>query len=139
MHTIKDLIICACRNLLTLVDVRYGRITELFIRNIPENLEYLKSRDADQFDSNLNTFVNYIRTYKSEVCVTYEFTILNKHIYVYKNQNGSYKIGDAVIHNKKLAYIVDYIDSVDMYEIIYNDASVFGETHGWFKDIEFNK
>jgi hypothetical protein len=91
-----------------------------------------------QFNDNVSTFLKYVKTYKREACVTLEFITLIKHIHVHKNMKGVYKIGDLVKHKYKLAYIVDYIHTFDVYEIKYNDASVFGETYGWFKHTEFN-
>lgn len=35
-------------------------------------------------------------------------------------------------------YFIQYLHELDLYEIKYIDASVFGETHGWFHHTDFH-
>jgi hypothetical protein len=135
MHTIYDKITTASANLLNVVNVYYGRVTDPHINDISKNLFFLQQQENYiQFKSTLFTFIEYIITYKKKAMKTLEYITLNLYTSILLQPKGKYEIGKLVIHNNKKAYIVDYIHQLDLYEIQYTDVSVFGETYGWFRD-----
>ena len=138
MLTLHNIIVCACENLLHIINVYDERITEPIISNVPKTLTYLSNTSHDEFNKTLNMFMNYIKTYRRSSTLRLEYITLQKHAMVLFGPQGQLCIGDKIIHNNKSAHIVDYLYQLDLYEIKYTDASPLGETCGWFRHTDFH-
>lgn len=139
MSTIEQLLVCACENLLNIIEVYDERIVEPAIKSTPHNLQFMYAQGYHaEFYKTLVMFMKYICHYRKKSMQRLEYIRLNYFFMIYTSPKGIYKIGDAVMHNNKLAHIVDYIYQLDLYEIKYIDASPLGETHGWFRDTDFH-
>ena len=114
------------------------KITEPIITNVPKTLNYLSRVSHDEFNKTLTMFMNYIKTYRHSSTLRLEYMTLQKHAMVLFGPQGKLSIGDKIIHNNNVAYIVDYLHQLDLYEIKYTDASPLGETSGWFRHTDFH-
>ena len=112
-------------------------VKEPIISKLPDTLVYTVLHSQVEFNQSLAMFMNYVHIYDNDQTKHIDYITLRMYIMILNGPQGKYQIGNKVIHKNKVAYIVDYIYYLDLYEIQYEDASVFGETHGWFRDTDF--
>ena len=107
------------------------------IKKIPDNLAQLVNNDTE-FKHTYKIFTKYVEEFHKDCTTRLEYISLKMYIMIFESPQGNYFIGQKVLHNNKSCVIVDYLYQLDVYEIMYDDHSVFNETHGWFHDTDFH-
>lgn len=136
MHTIYQKIILAIKDLFSIVHMYHNGIQDDYVKKIPRILQQhiFENKSKQEFLKAIHPLLYYIHFFRNSSTQTLAFIRLKYYLSILKGPEGKYKIGDCVKHLNKTSHIVDYIYQLDLYEIKYTDASVFGETLGWFRD-----
>ena len=104
------------------------------IKTLHTDLEFLRTQDTDKFTKTIKMFMDYISLYHNNLVVNLPYITLYLYYKQLKSPQGKFPIGAHVKHNNKPCVIIDYMHDLNLYEIQYDDVSVFKETHGWFRE-----